>query len=222
MRRRTPIRWARSVLRGHIIVCLAYTIFGCLGFVYYQRVAKNDVAPDYFSTYSKHFSRDMKIVFDVARVAMAFSFLFTLPVDCLVSVNTIKKIRQRQWLASGDSAASARHHDYSAVASEDIPVDPRVGTDRLVRNSDMSDITRTSAATTVRNMVWSPDNLAGQKLSKVQCTGATEHVLSLSGSSLLDGYRRGSSIGFNEHTNVCTARFPPALLNLRRCVHSER
>jgi hypothetical protein len=287
MRKRTPVRWAQSTLHGHIAIAVYFILFGCLGFLYFQRINK-DVGPDYFDVYSNEFSKNMKIVFDIARVAMAFSLLFKVPVDCLVSVSSIRKLRRRylrinilrksENAHSGD--VSRDGYKYSVVGSEEgaaaaapagagageydpeyvvptggklspkfmppeghtdewrqVPQRERISThstsqsqspigDRhhafvvsdldtrdsdivpshVVRGSDISDTTRTSAATTVRHAAWTPDRRVAEKSGRLGVSN--DQTLSLSGHSLLEEYRA------NTYDTTCDSDFEDEV-NLR-------
>lgn len=213
MRKRSPSRWTYSVLRGHLVVAVSFTVFGCFGFMYHQR-GRHDVDPDYFNSYPEQFSSNKKIIFDVARVAMAFSLLGTAPVDCLVSANMIRSTWYRfsRLKNAADSTASANNSrgEYSILgySSESSEVDllsdylsPNRSTNddhlsrQTCRNSDVSDTTRTSAATTLRNVVWTPakhvaESNCGFPFTETSVSG--EHTLSFN-SYLENGHRASSS-----------------------------
>lgn len=69
----------------------AIIVFGTFGYVSRDRIGEPMDHHDYFID-----NRDEnKIVFDVARIMVAFCLLLTIPVDCLVANTTFRRIAGR-------------------------------------------------------------------------------------------------------------------------------
>lgn len=108
LRRRTADRWGVAVKRANLIISVLYIgepiciifsliclmldlVFGTFGYVSRDRIGEPMDHHDYFID-----NRDEnKVVFDVARIMVAFCLLLTIPVDCLVSNTTFRRIAGR-------------------------------------------------------------------------------------------------------------------------------
>lgn len=89
LRQRTVSRWRKAVRRAYMLLVLVYLLFGLFGYVAKERLDEHMSHVNFFVVSSgDHVRRE---IFDPARVAVAFSLLLTIPVDCLVAATTTRR-----------------------------------------------------------------------------------------------------------------------------------
>ncbi|RYH32328.1 hypothetical protein EON65_00685, partial [archaeon] len=89
LRQRTVNRWHKAVRRAYMLLVLVYLLFGVFGYIAKERLNEHMNNVNFFIVNSGDDVR--REIFDPARVAVAFSLLLTIPVDCLVAGTTTRR-----------------------------------------------------------------------------------------------------------------------------------
>lgn len=92
LRRRSVGRFAPALKYSHLFVAVLYITFGCVCAMHMTDVSSFKHF-NYFKDYKE--TSESRVVFDVTRVVVSFSLLFTIPVESLVIVTVWRRVWRR-------------------------------------------------------------------------------------------------------------------------------